>query len=87
MKKDNFRNIFCLEHFKTSNFNFKIPKINFPTFENLMLKNSKFQGVFPLTFFQGKLKIFKVFLVLKCSRQKLFRKFFFFQNSGQNSQN
>jgi hypothetical protein len=43
-----------------------------------MLKNSKFQGVFPLKIFQGKMKIFKFFLVLKCSRQKIFRKLFLF---------
>jgi hypothetical protein len=40
-------------------FNFKIPgkipKINFSKFENLRLKNSKFQAVFPpLKIFQGK---------------------------------
>jgi hypothetical protein len=66
----------------------KIPKINFPKFENIVLKNSKFQGVFPLTIFQGKIEIFKFFLVLKYSRQKMFRKLFFlFQNSKQISQN
>jgi hypothetical protein len=55
-----------------------IPKINFSKFENLTLKNSKFQGVFPpLTIFQGKMKIFKFFLVLKCSRQKIIRKVIF----------
>jgi hypothetical protein len=72
-------------------FNFKIsceiPKINFFKFENLMLKNSKFQGVFPLRIFQGKMEIFKFFLVLKFSRLKIFPKFFYFQNSRQNSQN
>jgi hypothetical protein len=46
----------------------KIPKINFSKFENLLLKNSKFQGVIPLTIFQGKMEIFKFFLVLECSR-------------------
>jgi hypothetical protein len=56
----------------------KIPKINFSKFENLMLKNSKFKGVFPpLKIFQGKMKIFKFFLVLKCSLQKMFQKLFF----------
>jgi hypothetical protein len=39
-------------------------------------QNGKFQGVIPLTIFQGKMKMFKFFLVLKCSRQKIFRKFF-----------
>jgi hypothetical protein len=63
-------------------FNFKIqgkiPNINFSKFENLSLKNSKFQGVFPpLKIFQGKMKIFKFFQFLKCSRQKMFRKLFF----------
>jgi hypothetical protein len=63
-------------------FNFKIPsripKINFFKFENLMLKNSKFIGVFPpLKMFKGKMEIFKFFLVLKFSLQKMFRKLFF----------
>jgi hypothetical protein len=58
-------------------FNFKIrgkiPKINFSKIENLMLKNSKFLGVFPpLKILQGKMKIFKFFLVLKCSHRKMF---------------
>jgi hypothetical protein len=53
----------------------KIPNINFSKFENLMLKNSKVQGVFPLTIFQGKMEIFKFFLVLECSRQKNFENF------------
>jgi hypothetical protein len=62
-----------------------IRKINFSKFENLTLKNSKFQGVFPpLTIFQGKMKIFKFFIVLKCSRQKIFRKVIvLIQNSRQ----
>jgi hypothetical protein len=56
-----------------------IPKVNSFKFENLTLKNSKFQVVFPpITVFQGKMKIFKFFLVLKCSRQKIFRKVIFF---------
>jgi hypothetical protein len=50
-----------------------------------MLKNSKFQGGFPpLTIFRGKTKIFKFFLVLKFSRQKMIRKLvYLFQNSRQ----
>jgi hypothetical protein len=43
-----------------------------------MLKNSKFKGVFTLKIFQGKIKIFKFFQVLKCSRQKSFENYFFF---------
>jgi hypothetical protein len=54
----------------------KIPKINFSKFKNLMLKNGKFQAAFPLKIFKGKMKIFKFFLVLKFSRQKILRKFF-----------
>jgi hypothetical protein len=54
----------------------KIPKISFSKFENLMLKNSKFKGVFPHKIFQGIIKIYKFFLVLNYSRQKIFRKFF-----------
>jgi hypothetical protein len=54
----------------------KIPKINFSQFENLMLKNSKFQGVFPLKIFQGTMEIFNFFLVLIFSRQKFFENFF-----------
>jgi hypothetical protein len=61
-----------------------IPKVNFFKFENLTLKNSKFQGVFPpITIFQGKMKIFKFFLVLKCSRQKMIRKVIFFISKFQ----
>jgi hypothetical protein len=56
-----------------------IPKINFFKFENLTLKNSKFQGVFPpITIFQAKMKILNFFIVLKCSHQKIFRKVIFF---------
>jgi hypothetical protein len=62
-------------------FNFKIkgkiPKINFSKFENLMLKNNKFKGVYPLEIFQGKMEIFKIFLFLKCSREKCFENDFF----------
>jgi hypothetical protein len=55
-----------------------IPKVNFFKFENLTLKNNKFQGGFPpITIFQEKMKIFKFFLVLKCSRQKEYEVIFF----------
>jgi hypothetical protein len=55
----------------------KIPKINFSKSENLMLNDSEFKGVLrPLKIFQGKVNILIFFLVLKCSRQKMFRKLF-----------
>jgi hypothetical protein len=53
-----------------------VPNVSFFKFENLTLKNSKFQGVFPpITIFQGK---WKLFLLLKCSHQKRFENLFFF---------
>jgi hypothetical protein len=63
-----------------------IPKFNFFKFENLTLRNSKFQGFFaPITIFKEKMKIFTFFLVLKCSFQKMIRKviFFYFKIPGQ----
>jgi tellurite resistance-related uncharacterized protein len=64
-------------------FNFKIPgkipKIIFSRFENLSLKNSKFQGVCPpLTIFQGKIKIFEFFLIFKMFPPKNISKIIFF---------
>jgi hypothetical protein len=68
--------IFLFQNFRQKRM---IPKVNFFEFENLTLKNSKFQGDFtPITIFQGKMKIFKFFLVFKCSRQKMFRKVIIF---------
>jgi hypothetical protein len=41
-----------------------IRKANFLKFENLTLKNSKFQGGYPpITIFQGKMKILKFYLL------------------------
>jgi hypothetical protein len=63
-----------------------IPKVNFFKFEYIRLKNSKFEGVFPpIRIFKGKMKIFKFFLVLKCSRQKMIRKviLFYFKIPGK----
>jgi hypothetical protein len=67
--------MFPPKNFSEIFFNFKIPckipKIIISKFENLMLKNSKFIGIFPLKIFQGKMKNFKFFLVLKISRQEM----------------
>jgi hypothetical protein len=54
----------------------KIPKLNFSKFENLMLKNSKFKGVFPLKIFQGKIKNFQIFSSFGFFHNQMLRKLF-----------
>jgi hypothetical protein len=86
-KNENFQIFSSFKMFPPKNlskiifFNFKIsgkiPKINFSKFENLLLQNSKFKGVFPVKISQIKMEIFKLFLFLKFSHREMFRKLFF----------